>query len=521
MVASPESPDLRTAAARALGVDSERLLGVRIHKKSLDARKKSRIQWVYQLHVDLEGESRLNLGKLQNVVEAKEKPDYDPLANVGPVKTPDLPPVIIGSGPAGSFAAHVLASAGVRSVLVERGEPVEKRFRTVNTLRRSGVLNKESNYCYGEGGAGTFSDGKLTCGRNHPLIRYLFQTWVDFGAPEDILYDAHPHIGTDILMQVAMQMRQFVLSQGSEYLFETRMTDIRPGKLSRYEIVLDDGTVLETNHLILAVGHSARETYKMLARRGIAIEQKPFAMGVRIEHPQEQINQIQYGSCGFLPPAEYKLTAQQSGRGIWTFCMCPGGHLLPTSTQDGHLAINGMSYHSRNSGFANAALVVGVNREDYNRGHALDGMHFQANLERKAFKAGGGDFFSPGQRVKDFLRGKKSIGDLKSTYKPGVVSARMDKLLPSFIVESLQAALVRYNQKMQGFITDDALIAGVESKTSSPIMLPRGKDLQSVSHPGLFPTGEGAGYAGGIVSAALDGVRVAQSVLTDLQSNTH
>jgi uncharacterized protein len=253
----------------------------------------------------------------------------------------------------------------------------------------------------------------------------------------------------------------------------------------------------------------------MLLARGLHITQKPFAVGARFEHPQDDINKIQYGQCALLPPAEYKLAAQVGDRGIWTFCMCPGGNLLPTSTQPGHLAINGMSYHARNSGFANAAVVVGINRQDFDRGHPLDGMYFQQQIEQAAYAAGGGGFLSPAQRVTDFIAGRTSRGELVSTYRPGVTSARLDKILPQAVVESLQGALISYNQRMRGFISDHAIVAGVESKTSSPIVMPRDERLQSVSHPGIFPTGEGAGFAGGIVSASLDGVRVGRAILED------
>jgi hypothetical protein len=303
---------------------------------------------------------------------------------------------------------------------------------------------------------------------------------------------------------------------GSRFLFNRRFVDMTrdvPG--ARYQVTLDDGTKIKTDHLILAIGHSARDTYEMLLDRGLAIAPKPFAMGARFEHPQAAIDKIQFGQCSLLPPAEYKLVAHAGDRGIWTFCMCPGGHLLPTSAQPEHLAINGMSYHARSSGFANAAIVVNVLREDFYRGHPLDGMRFQAALEQEAFKAGGGDYKSPAQKLTDFMAGRWTKGDLATTYKPGISSARLDRLLPGFIVDALKTAVVDYDKKMRGFISPEALVVGVETKTSSPIVMPRDKGLQSVSHPGLFPTGEGAGFAGGIVSASLDGTRVGRAVLED------
>ncbi|MES2745376.1 MAG: hypothetical protein V4655_08105, partial [Bdellovibrionota bacterium] len=398
-------------------------------------------------------------------------------------------------------------------IVVERGEAVEDRMRTVHRLQRSGSFSEESNYCYGEGGAGTFSDGKLTCGRNHPLIRYLFEQWVRFGAPDSILYEAHPHIGTDYLMQIARKTRLYLETLGTKFLFKTRMIDFEEGTTSRYKVHMHDGTTLETDHLIMAIGHSARETYQMLYEKGLAIGPKPFAIGARFEHPQDVINKIQYGSCTLLPAAEYKLAAQANGRGIWTFCMCPGGNLLPTNAQPEHLAINGMSYHSRNSGFANAAVVVNVMREDFYKGHPLDGMHFQAAIEKAAFKAGGGNYNTPAQKLSDFLAGRLTKGEMKSSYKPGVTPARLDQLLPSFVVDSLKGALGEYNKRMRGFIAEEAIVAGVETKTSAPIVMFRDAGLQSTSHPGFFPAGEGAGFAGGIVSAALDGLKIGRAVI--------
>jgi uncharacterized FAD-dependent dehydrogenase len=515
------SPEERLAAAVAakLALQPEDVRGVKIRKKSLDARRKARIVFHYQVDVDLAQDEDLVLARHQSIAEkAPEEGKHDPLEGLEPGDYRfRYPPVIIGSGPAGTFAALVLAQAGQPSIIVERGEAVEKRLRTVNELRRAGQFDPESNYCFGEGGAGTFSDGKLTCGRNHPLVKYLFNEWVRFGAPPEILYEAHPHIGTDYLLRVAKSQREHLEAMGTQFMFGRRFIDLvtKSDGGARYEVVLDDGTKLLTDHLVLAIGHSARDTYEMLLDRGLAIAPKPFAMGVRFEHPQEVIDKIQFGSCKLLPAAEYKLVAHAGERGIWTFCMCPGGHLLPTSAQAGHLAINGMSYHARNSGFANAAVVVNVLREDFYKGHPLDGMRFQAELEKASFREGGGDYTSPAQRMVDFMAGRASKGELKSTYKPGVRAGRLDKILPGFISESLKVAIVDYNKKMRGYISPDALVVGVESKTSSPIVMTRDRGLQSVSHMGLFPTGEGAGFAGGIISAALDGVRVGRAVIDE------
>ena len=498
-----------------LGIPEADIQSIQINKKSLDARRKSRIKYVYQLRVEVTREdSVIESTQSSDVVRSPEQKTYCPTSGLDISSKKFLrPPVIIGSGPAGIFAALALAEAGQPCIIVERGEPVESRLRTVNNLRREGKFNPESNFCFGEGGAGTFSDGKLTCGRNHPLVRYLFEKWVEFGAPSDILYNAHPHIGTDYLLILAKKMREYLESIGTKFIFGTKFIDFKPGENARFSVRLSNSETLDTDNLVIAIGHSARDTYQLLLDKGVAIQPKPFAIGARFEHPQEDIDRIQYGSCEMLPAAEYKLAARAGDRGIWTFCMCPGGLLMPTGAQPEHLAINGMSYHARNSGYANAAVVVNVNREDFYSGHPLDGVRFQEEIEKAAFMAGGGNYFSPAQKLTDFLKGRDSKGDLDSTYKPGVTPARLDKLLPQFVVDSLKGALSEYNKKMHGYISDRAIVAGVESKTSSPIVMVRDDSLQSISHPGLYPCGEGAGFAGGIVSASLDGVKVARAIL--------
>ncbi|MCX6124778.1 MAG: hypothetical protein NTV34_08520 [Proteobacteria bacterium] len=506
---------LNQQIASLLEIPQSNIRRVQIQKKSLDARRKSRIVFHYQVDVDVDDEASVYQSKSSIASIAEPSMPSEPLQGL------DIDsiafrhkPVIIGSGPSGIFSALTLSRAGQASIVIERGEPVEKRIRTMNKLRSRGIFTPESNYCFGEGGAGTFSDGKLTCGRNHPLINHVFDQFVAHGAPEEILYDAKPHIGTDFLIRMAKNMRTHLERNGGTFLFGRRFVDFRSGGDSaRYIVILDDGTEIPTDHLLVAVGHSARDTYEMLLSRGLSIVPKPFAMGARIEHPQEVVNKIQFGSCQLLPAAEYKLAAQSGDRGIWTFCMCPGGHLMPTNAQEGHLAINGMSYHARKSGFANAAVVVNVLREDFYKGHPLDGMHFQAKLERDSFTMGGGNYHSPAQRLSDFLTGKDTKGTLTSTYKPGITNARLDKIMPAFIVEALRRGVKDYDKKMRGYICNEGTIVGIESKTSSPISMMRGKDFQSTSHPGIFPVGEGAGFAGGIVSASLDGVKAGRAVL--------
>lgn len=520
--------EIKDALRLRYGIEGIAINSLQIKKKSIDARKKSNIVHHLQLDISL-SDARLAERLLQEnpktvSISAKKK-SQDPLGEFSQEDLLTLQqayrsnenhrPVIIGTGPAGIFAGLTLARAGLRPILIERGQAVEQRLRKVNILRAKGEFDPESNYCFGEGGAGTFSDGKLTCGRNHPLVRHLFDVWVRYGAPKDIQVDAHPHIGTDNLLLIAKNMRESMESLGAEFRFETKLESCRSDQ-GLWTLELSSKETLLTKHVILAVGHSARDTYTMLEKLGVAMQQKPFAMGARIEHPQAVIDNIQYGSCTVLPAAEYKLAAQQGDRGIWTFCMCPGGHLMPTGAQPGHLAINGMSYHARNSQFANAAVVVNVRREDYDKGQPLDGMRYQAKFERKAFAAGGSNYYAPAQRLVDFIEGKPTTVAMKSTYKPGIKPARMDKILPPFIVESLKEAMKAYNNKMRGYLHPDALIVGLESKTSAPVVLPRTKGLESQSHPGLYPCGEGAGFAGGIVSASLDGAKVGKALVQQI-----
>ena len=501
-----------------LPVPREQILSMEIIRKSLDARRKRRIVWRYQLRLELQDEAAL-LRRFPFLEAVDDNRRPGPLDDLPAGEPPRHRPVIIGSGPAGIFAAIVLASAGIPAVVIERGQAVGDRQRRVRGLRRQGTFSAESNYCFGEGGAGTFSDGKLSCGRNHPWIHWIFSTLVRFGAPRSILYDAHPHTGTENLMKTSVSIRRWLQDNGTEFCFSTRLDDIRRGNgTARLRAVLSDGRALATDHLILATGHSARDTYRMLLERGVPMEQKPFAMGARIEHPREVIDRIQFGSCRLLPAAEYKLSANTDGRGIWTFCMCPGGHLLPTGAQPGHLAINGMSYHNRSGDFSNAAVVVNVRREDYDRGHVLDGMAMQARLEAAAFAAGGGDYHAPAQRLTDFLRGRPPKSLPPSSYRPGIHPAAMDRLLPEFVVTGLRGAMQRYDQRMRGYIHEEAVVVGLESKTSAPVVIGRDDSLQSPEWPGLYPTGEGAGYAGGIVSAALDGVRVGRALVLQLRS---
>ena len=510
---------LESEAAQLLGVPPKAIDQLVICRRSLDSRQKRCIVYEYQIRVSLTDESAVRSTAMAPFESAADPIIEDPSAPfLGRRRSVRHPPVIVGSGPCGIFAALVLAKAGVPSIVLERGEPVERRCRTVSLLRDKGLFNPASNYCFGEGGAGTFSDGKLTCSRRHPLISYLLRTWVEFGAPPQILYEALPHIGSDNLVALAGTMRRFLQERGVRFLFDTTFVDFRkPGTTARYEIVTQTGETIPTDHVILAIGHAARDTFSMLREKGMTMNPKAFAIGTRVEHPQELIDEIQYGrSAPHLPPASYKLTAKTKGRGAWSFCMCPGGILLPTGSAADHLSVNGMSYFRRDSGFANAALVVNVKTTDFYRNDPLDGLLFQERLERAAYKMGGGGYTMPVQRLEDFIKERDSTGTVQTSYRPEVSLGRIDLLLPPFITASLREAMAEFSRKMPGFITAKAILAGVETKSSSPVTLCRTADYQSTSHPGIYPAGEGAGHAGGIVSAALDGVTTALAILSQL-----
>ncbi|MHB8973281.1 MAG: NAD(P)/FAD-dependent oxidoreductase [Pirellulaceae bacterium] len=513
-----DSEVLRRRAATALGLGADEIVGLQIVRRSLDGRQKGRPVWRFQVDVELRDEAGLTRALPAGASRVAEESNTTPWDERTPSGVPmQHRPLVVGTGPAGIFAALVLARAGHPPLVIERGEPVEMRVGSVRRLFRDGVFSAESNYCFGEGGAGTFSDGKLSTGKRHVWIRFLLQEWVARGAPEEILYDAHPHLGSDNLVTIVRRMREDLEASGVEFRFGTRLDDLRPAlAAARWEAALSDGSVVPADHVVLAIGHSARDTYAMLARRGLAMQPKAFAIGTRIEHPQALIDTIQFGRVKGLPAADYKLAARVGERGVWSFCMCPGGILLPTGAEEGRLAVNGMSVFARNSGYANSALVVNVRPEDYFRGDVLDGMRFQAELEAAAFQAGGGNYAAPAQRLADFLARCDSRELPASTYRPALVSARLDRLLPSFIRDAIVGAMESFNQKMKGFVAREALLVGVETKTSAPVSMPRDERLQSVSHAGIWPAGEGAGHAGGIVSAALDGLAVARAILAEV-----
>ena len=515
----------RALAAERLGVPADALAYAAVSKRSVDARDRGDVHYALTLDV------RLTSPKAEAALARRFKPNQATLVPDADAVVRDLfmwpatpydrdrpRPVVVGAGPAGLFCALGLAVRGASPILLERGKPVDQRALDVETLEREGILDPESNVLFGEGGAGAFSDGKLTCGLNDPLIRVTLQTLVTCGAPEDILISARPHIGTDLLRGVLLQMRQRLTALGGEVLFRHRVTGfaVRQGRVAGVEAVQGDmGATLrlDTDAVFLAIGHSARDTYAWLNALGVPMQGKPFAMGVRVEHPQLWIDRAQYGAAAGsagLPPADYKLNVPTpDGRGAYTFCMCPGGQVINASSEPGLLNLNGMSRHARDGENANAALLIGVNPTDYGADDPLAGIALQRRIERAAFTLGGG-YRAPCQRVEDFLAGKPStrFGDVHPSYRPEAFPGDIAQCLPDFLTDNLRLALPALGKRLRGFDHPDALLTAPETRSSAPVRLLRDARRQSALE-GLFPLGEGAGYAGGIVSAAVDGLKVA------------
>lgn len=497
---------LREAAAKALGVAPEKVGYFQVVRRSVDARQ----DIVYRCKV-----------QAFRAGEAYEPFSVAPCQDVHSA----APVIVIGAGPAGMFAALTLLQRGLKPIVLERGKDVERRKVDMARLSTEGVLDPDSNYCYGEGGAGAFSDGKLyTRSSKRGDIREVLYQLIAFGASSDILVDAHPHIGTDRLPEIVKNIRRCIEEHGGEYHFDSRVTDIVAGdaRSGAGMAVYCGEHVYRAGKVILATGHSARDIYELFERKGWSLEAKGFALGVRVEHPQWLINQIRYHGKyqPFMPTAEYSFVQQVEGRGVFSFCMCPGGILVPSSTEDGTVVLNGMSNAARNSKWANAGVVVQIEPGDqpaqYSGPFAL--MDYQRDVERAMYKwakehGARHPFTAPAQRMKDFCRGMESKDLPKTSYHPGAVSAPLHELLPDHVALRLRRAFPQVDRSMHGYYTNDALLLGVESRTSSPVRLPRNPDtLEHVDVPGLYPCGEGAGYAGGIVSSALDGINVARKI---------
>ena len=510
---------LRDAVLTRIGIPADDLIGLTIARRGYDARRRSAIGLVYAVDVELRDEPAV----LAAHPALRVTPDTRYRLPVR-VQGQDARPVVIGTGPCGLMAALTLAEMGFRPLILERGKLVRERTRDTWGLWRRGVLNPESNVQFGEGGAGTFSDGKLYSGIKDPrhLTRKLLHEFVQAGAPEEILIDSKPHIGTFRLVTVVESIRKKIEALGGDYRFGARVDDIVLDEDRHIRgLILADGQHIDANRVVLAIGHSARDTFRMLFDHGVYIEAKPFSIGVRIEHPQSLIDRARFGAFAghpLLGPADYKLVHHAgNGRPVYSFCMCPGGRVVAATSEIGCVATNGMSQYSRAEFNANAGIVVGIGPADY-PGDPLAGIAFQQRWERAAFQAGGGTYAAPAQTVGDFLAARASValGDVVPSYKPGVVPADLAACLPGFAIDAIREALTRFARDIPGFAMHGAVLTGVETRTSSPIRIGRDAGGQSLNTKGLFPAGEGAGYAGGIMSAGVDGIRIAEAVASSL-----
>ena len=511
---------LRGQAAAALRVAPEEIRALSKHKKSLDARRKSDIHYVYTVAVSVRGDEAKLIAQCRQASAAQTYHYEIPQAPPGAPR-----PVVAGFGPAGMFAALVLARSGARPIVLERGPDVDTRARQMEAFRAGGAFDPECNVQFGEGGAGTFSDGKLNTGTHDRRIRWVLEQFAAHGAPEHILWDAKPHIGTDVLVGVVRAIREDILSCGGEVRFSHRLVSLeREGDRLSAAVVQSPAGVyrLPAETLILAVGHSARDTFEQLHALGLPMRPKPFSMGVRIEHKQQTVDIAQYGAPrgGTLPPADYALHCKlPDGGSAYTFCMCPGGEVFAAASESGGVVTNGMSRSDRGGENANAALLVTLRPEDFPDQSTLGGMYWQREIERRAYACGGGDYRAPAQRVGDFLAGRPSAGpgSVRPTYRPGVVWGDVHDVLPESITRVLEGAIPELGRKLRGFDDPDAVLTAPETRSSSPVRIVRGDALCSPACAGLYPCGEGAGYAGGITSAAVDGMKCAEAVLRALR----
>jgi uncharacterized protein len=520
--------DVRAAVLKRLGVADGELTSLTIFKRAVDARKKSAIQLIYTLDAGVANEAAV-LKHLTGDKHIGITPDtsYKFVTRASPNLSQR--PLVIGTGPCGLLAGLLLAQMGFRPIILERGKIVRERTKDTWGFWRRSVLNPESNVQYGEGGAGTFSDGKLYSQIKDPnhLGRKVLMEFVKAGAPEEILYTAKPHIGTFRLVTIVENMRAQIEALGGEYRFGSKVTDLNietatDGTRHVCGVTLEDGAHIEARHVVLAVGHSARDTFQMLHERGVFIEAKPFSIGVRIEHPQSLIDACRYGTNAqhpILGAADYKLVHHASnGRDVYSFCMCPGGTVVAAASEPGRLVTNGMSQYSRAERNANAGIVVGITPEVDYPGHPLAGIAYQRHWEEKAFVAGGSGYLAPAQKAGDFLakRASTELGSVVPSYKPGVTPTDLACCLPDFAIDAMREALPVFDRQIKGFALADAVMTGVETRTSSPIRIARDETFQSRNTRGLYPAGEGAGYAGGILSAGVDGIRVAEAVARKL-----
>lgn len=515
-----DESSLINLAARKLNVSTNQIKALNIVKKALDARKKDKLVFVYTVDVELNTKKSIKVNP--------PFVDYAPLREEDTLPMGEcylsFPPVIVGSGPAGLFSALVLASRGYRPLILERGLDVDSRNREINNFWNTGELNTNCNVQFGEGGAGTFSDGKLTTRVKDKRVGFILEQLVEAGAPEEILYINKPHIGTDLLRVVVKNLRQRLIDLGATVIFDAQVTDLSISQNKLAAIKVNKNTEIPAQVGIMAIGHSARDTYEMLYKSGVAMEDKPLAIGLRVEHEQRFIDQSQYGKFAGHPKlgaADYALAYQdkEKGRGAYSFCMCPGGHVVAAASEEGGVVTNGMSEHARDGQNANSALVVTVDVPDFGEG-CLKGIEFQRKYEKKAFKIGGGGYQAPAQKIDDFLadRASTDLEDIATpSYRPGVTPANLRDCLPKEVGEVLGDAIRFWDHKIKGFAHENGVLTGVETRTSAPVRILRKDDFESINTLGIYPAGEGAGYAGGIVSAALDGIKVAEAIITKYQ----
>ena len=481
-----------------------------IYKKSIDARKKEDIFYNYTIDIEL---------KDKNKEKRFEKIEEYKMPEIKVKRTSKIQPVIIGAGPAGLFSALIFVENGIKPILIERGKKVEDRVKDIEEFINNRKFNSKSNIQFGEGGAGTFSDGKLNTGNSSIYSRKVLEEFVKFGAPKEIMYVAKPHLGTDNLVKIIKNIREDILQQGGQMFFEEEVIDFEIEKGQIKSVITDQKRKIKTDSVILAIGHSARDTFKKLNELGVKIAPKNFAVGVRIEHLQKDINIAQYGNKTKLRlgSADYKLVYHASnGRTCYTFCMCPGGKVMASNSEESSIVTNGMSNFARDGENANSALLVNISIEDFYKESPLDGMYFQEELEKKAFELGGKNYNAPIQRVEDFLENKTTtnLGKIKPTYMPGVTFANLNEILPEFVSNTLKEGLTELDQKLHGFAEHDAIMTGVETRSSSPVQITRDKEtMNSINVQGLYPCGEGAGYAGGIMTAAIDGIKCAIKII--------
>ena len=489
-------------------INKNDIINMFISRKSIDARKKDDVFYSYSIDLEVKNEQKYK--KLEKIKVIN-------LPQIEIKRNSKFKPVIVGAGPAGLFAALTLVQNGIKPIIIEQGKTVEERKKDVEAFLNNGKLNTLSNVQFGEGGAGTFSDGKLTTGISSPYCKKVIQEFVNFGAPKQILYLHKPHIGTDNLINIIKNMREYIKSKGGEFLFNQKVTDFE-FKNNHICAIYCDKKKIETDSVILAIGHSSRDTFEKLYKKGVKMEAKNFSVGVRIEHLQSEINKSQYGTITKLklPPAEYKMAYHSpTGRSCYTFCMCPGGQVMASSSEEKTIVTNGMSNFLRNGKNANSALLVNVTPDDFFDNSPLAGIYFQKDLEEKAFILGGRNYYAPVQRVEDFIKNQKStfIGSIEPSYKPGVTLSNLNEILPQFISNTLKEGIIYFDKKLKGFANPDSILTGLETRSSSPVKILRNEDLCSNIN-GLYPCGEGAGYAGGIMSAAVDGIKCAIKIAT-------